>query len=202
VRQRPEREGRTHRQSAAGVCAIPTAANSASKASRLSKCRYTAAALTPSPRPARAAKCARCLEPSPPPLAGRVADLRGGTARRRGLGRLNHWAIKAHVNGVDFAVLQVKLTVIHSFLLPEGALLHAPLDEMTSPIQDGRRTTAAEPKQSRSGRFDTCRVKPGLRSGIPSRTDASSEVLVFWPSVLADHGIYHGRWAALRNATG
>ena len=35
-------------------------------------------------------------------------------------------------------------------------------------------------------------------TGIPSRTDASSEVLVFWPSVLADHRIYHAQVAGLR----
>ncbi|HWX26794.1 MAG TPA: alpha/beta hydrolase [Steroidobacteraceae bacterium] len=35
-------------------------------------------------------------------------------------------------------------------------------------------------------------------TGIPSRTDASSEVLVFWPSVLADHRIYDAQVAALR----
>lgn len=35
-------------------------------------------------------------------------------------------------------------------------------------------------------------------TGIPSRTDASSEVLVLWPSVLADHHIYNAQQAALR----
>ncbi|MEI9926104.1 MAG: alpha/beta hydrolase [Bradyrhizobium sp.] len=35
-------------------------------------------------------------------------------------------------------------------------------------------------------------------TGIPGRTDASPEVLVFWPSVLADHRIYNAQVAALR----
>jgi 3-oxoadipate enol-lactonase len=35
-------------------------------------------------------------------------------------------------------------------------------------------------------------------TGIPSRMDASSEVLVLWPSVLADHRIYNAQVAALR----
>ncbi len=35
-------------------------------------------------------------------------------------------------------------------------------------------------------------------TGILSRTDASTQVLVFWPSVLADHRIYNAQVAALR----
>jgi len=35
-------------------------------------------------------------------------------------------------------------------------------------------------------------------TGVPSRADASSEVLVLWPSVLADHRIYNAQAAALR----
>lgn len=35
-------------------------------------------------------------------------------------------------------------------------------------------------------------------TGIPGRIDASAQVLVFWPSVLADHRIYNAQVAALR----
>ena len=35
-------------------------------------------------------------------------------------------------------------------------------------------------------------------TGKPGRSAASSQVLVFWPSVLADHHIYHAQVAALR----
>ena len=35
-------------------------------------------------------------------------------------------------------------------------------------------------------------------TGIPSRMDASAQVLVFWPAVLADHRIYNKQVAALR----
>ena len=35
-------------------------------------------------------------------------------------------------------------------------------------------------------------------TGAPGRANASSEVLVLWPSVLADHRIYNAQAAALR----
>ncbi len=35
-------------------------------------------------------------------------------------------------------------------------------------------------------------------TGVPSRPDASTQVLVLWPSVLADHHIYDAQVAALR----
>ena len=60
---------------------IPTAASSASKASRLSKWRYTAAALTPSPEASSRNEMCSISALSLLPRAGRVASLRDDTAR-------------------------------------------------------------------------------------------------------------------------
>ena len=71
---------------------------------------------------------------------------------------------------------------------------------MTSPHPETvARTTADEPNavKMRSIPTDLGRLAV-YDTGIPSRTDASSEVLVLWPSVLADHRIYNAQVAALR----
>jgi pimeloyl-ACP methyl ester carboxylesterase len=63
------------------------------------------------------------------------------------------------------------------------------------------RTTAAEPNAVKMRSIPTNLGRLAVYdTGIPSRTDASSEVLVFWPSVLADHRIYHAQVAALRES--
>ena len=71
---------------------------------------------------------------------------------------------------------------------------------MTSPHRETAvRTTAAEPNAVKMRSIPTNLGRLAVYdTGIPSRTDASSEVLVFWPSVLADHRIYHAQVAALR----
>ena len=71
---------------------------------------------------------------------------------------------------------------------------------MTSPHPEtAARTTAAEPNAVKMRSIPTNLGRLAVYdTGIPSRTDASSEVLVLWPSVLADHRIYHAQVAALR----
>ncbi len=61
------------------------------------------------------------------------------------------------------------------------------------------RTTAAEPNAVKMRSIPTNLGRLAVYdTGIPSRTDASSEVLVLWPSLLADHRIYNAQVAALR----
>jgi 3-oxoadipate enol-lactonase len=71
---------------------------------------------------------------------------------------------------------------------------------MTSPHPEtAARTTAAEPNAVKMRSIPTNLGRLAVYdTGIPSRTDVSSEVLVLWPSVLADHRIYHAQVAGLR----